>query len=89
MSDVGSVARAICHRDSPSLNSDMCWHLETNKDEYRKLAAAAIQAYQDHLKEQGLTIVPIEPTEEMISAADMELGRAGIYKAMIAKGETQ
>lgn len=45
-----------------------------------------------HLKIQGLTIVPIEPTEEMISGGDMEFCTTEvkdiirIYKTMLANG---
>ena len=57
----------------------------TTEDIDRKFEAA----FLDHLKEQDLTIVPIEPTEEMIRGGDMESCVleddviVRIYKAMI------
>ncbi len=65
-----------------------------NIENSTELASLCLKAYQDHLKEQGLTIVPIEPTEEMIQAAldcadenknpeNRMIGLSGIYKVMI------
>jgi len=67
-----------------------------NEKERKELSKAVdrivMRDVRAFLKEQGLTIVPIEPTEKMISGGDMESCVledkviVRIYKAMIAKG---
>lgn len=60
----------------------------TTEDIDRKFEAA----FQDHLEEQGLTIVPIEPTEEMVLAVTDSWGwdvPLAFWKDMIAAYEKE
>ena len=62
-------------------------------------AQAAITAYNEHLKEQGLVIVPREPTEKIIDAGrvifwvegsyEVNDGVRAAYRAMIQAAEEE
>lgn len=66
MDNTEAVARAILDAKNPTLQ----W--EKIAPKHRKIllreAKAAIAAHLEALKEQGFVVVPIEPTEEMVSS---------------------
>jgi hypothetical protein len=104
---VEAVARAICHENNP------CWSMvaevfedgrvdgtgRTAGDVYRDAAHAAITAYREHLKAEGMVIIPREPTEAMVDAASSGYDSAGYgitdsdaasaYRAMITAHEDE
>ena len=41
---------------------------ETVRVEWRKKAEAALTAYESHLQAEGMAVVPVIPTEEMLDA---------------------
>ncbi len=82
MNATEKVARALFNESWPNSKID-------GYETYVGSAFAAIQAYQDHLKEQGLTIVPIEPTPEMDKVGEdyvwgHEINADSVYKVMLA-----
>lgn len=82
MTDIEKVARGICAASAYE------WPVpKQNQVHWLLRAEAAIKVYQEHLKEQGLQIRPIEPTQEMLEAAYDSIDPESAYKAMNAAYE--
>lgn len=61
---------------------------DSDKDKLEALAIAAEQAHQDCLKEQGLVVVPREPTEAMLSSDTVvQLNQVHYWKSMLTAYE--
>ena len=80
------VARAISQIDIAHVGN-------LNKAECSQFATAALTAYHKHLAENGMVIVPMDPSEAMLDAGadqlfgaandDWHIDAANIYRAMI------
>lgn len=67
MDTVEKVARALFNAN-PNRNKALRWeHAACPRKRYLAQARAAISAHESALKENGLVIVPREPTEEMLA----------------------
>jgi hypothetical protein len=79
---VEAMARGIAAADAnPDAGLRDLWHVEGYRATVIKLAQAALAA----IEAQGLAVVPVEPTPEMIEATrTMEMPRADSANAMVS-----
>lgn len=90
------IARQFDATPLPGPNPSNDWSAMGGTIELELAASAALQAHDNHLKEQGLVVVPREPTEEMVVAGKREGQRdtddtplVSVYQAMLTAYEQE